>query len=90
MAQRNIITVTPLGDNDARALFRKKLGEKGRRKDIIDLTAALRFNPFAIVQAAAYISDPVRSRSYSVRRYLDEVIGRVHSNPTVKSFRNGM
>lgn len=88
--QRNIITVSQLDDEHARALFRKKLGKHGRRSDTIDLAAALKFNPFAIVQAAAYISDPVRPQLYSVRQYLDEVMRRVHNNPSVMYFRNGM
>jgi hypothetical protein len=71
--QRDIIAVKTMAQSDAVALFEKKLGELGNcqgRQSIIELAAALDFFPLAIVQAAAYISDP--DRSCSVRQYLDE------------------
>ncbi|KAF7178168.1 hypothetical protein CNMCM7691_006840 [Aspergillus felis] len=68
--QRDIIVVETMGQAGAVALFEKKLGAQGNRQDVIELAAALDFFPLAIVQAAAYISDP--DRSYSVRQYLDE------------------
>ncbi|RJE21950.1 Kinesin light chain, partial [Aspergillus sclerotialis] len=68
--QRDIIVVETMVQTDALALFEKKLGKKVNRQDIIELAAALEFIPLAIVQAAAYISDP--DRGCSVRQYLDE------------------
>ncbi|EEA25023.1 O-acetylhomoserine (thiol)-lyase, putative [Talaromyces marneffei ATCC 18224] len=54
----------------AQALFEKKLGKQDGSQDIMELAATLNFIPLAIVQAAAYISDP--DRDCSVRHYLDE------------------
>uniref|UniRef100_A0A093Y283 O-acetylhomoserine (Thiol)-lyase n=1 Tax=Talaromyces marneffei PM1 TaxID=1077442 RepID=A0A093Y283_TALMA len=67
---RNIITVEPMDNAHAQALFEKKLGKQDGSQDIMELAATLNFIPLAIVQAAAYISDP--DRDCSVRHYLDE------------------
>jgi hypothetical protein len=68
--KRDIIAIDPMVETDAQALFRKKLGDDGNSEDIAELAAALEFIPLAIVQAAAYISDP--DRGCSVRQYLNE------------------
>ncbi|KAF3384042.1 Nephrocystin-3 [Talaromyces pinophilus] len=68
--RRGIITIDPMVDTDAQTLFRKKLGDDGNSEDIAELAAALEFIPLAIVQAAAYISDP--DRGCSIRQYLNE------------------
>ncbi|KAL6229200.1 hypothetical protein BDW75DRAFT_245948 [Aspergillus navahoensis] len=68
--QRDIIAVETMVQADAVALFEKKLGAQGNRQEVIELAAALDYFPLAIVQAAAYISDP--DRGCSVQQYLDE------------------
>ncbi|KAF3389702.1 hypothetical protein DPV78_011778 [Talaromyces pinophilus] len=68
--QRDIIVVKPMDEVHARALLEKKLGRQDERQDISQLAAALEFIPLAMVQAAAYISDP--DRSCSVQQYLNE------------------
>ncbi|KUL85456.1 hypothetical protein ZTR_06752 [Talaromyces verruculosus] len=76
--QRDIIVVEPMDEAHARALFDKKLRkqvekqdkDQDKDKDISELAAVLEFIPLAMVQAAAYISDP--DRGCSVRQYLDE------------------
>ncbi|KAJ5246378.1 kinesin [Penicillium chermesinum] len=68
--RRDIVLVETMDQAEAVALFEKKSGKQDNRQDIIELTAALDFFPLAIVQAAAYISDP--DRGCSVRQYLDE------------------
>lgn len=66
--QRDIIMIEPMDEAHALALFEKKLGMQGGSQDINELARALEYIPLAIVQAAAYISDP--DRGYSVRQYL--------------------
>ncbi|KAF3389783.1 Nephrocystin-3 [Talaromyces pinophilus] len=72
--QRDIIVVEPMDEAHARVLFNKKLGKQDEKQDkdqdITELAAALEFIPLAMVQAAAYISDP--DRGCSVRQYLNE------------------
>jgi tetratricopeptide (TPR) repeat protein len=72
--QSDIISVEPMDSIQAHALFETKLGEENEKHhdnyDITELAAALDFIPLAIVQAAAYISDP--DRGCSVRQYLNE------------------
>ncbi|KAF2259711.1 putative kinesin, partial [Lojkania enalia] len=67
---RDIITVEPMDEPLAMALFEKKLGVQEDSKNIAELAAALEFMPLAIVQAAAYISQ--RTPRCSVRQYLEE------------------
>ncbi|KAF2023428.1 TPR-like protein, partial [Setomelanomma holmii] len=71
--QRNIVSVKPMDEAQALALFEKKLGGQGGRGEgggIAQLAAALEYMPLAVVQAAAYIS---RSATRcSVAQYLDE------------------
>ncbi|PVI00780.1 TPR-like protein [Periconia macrospinosa] len=68
--RRDIISVQPMNDAQASALFKRKLEEDEDPISINELAAALEYMPLAIVQAAAYISKRV-PRS-SVRQYLDE------------------
>ncbi|KAH8691820.1 hypothetical protein BGW36DRAFT_464476 [Talaromyces proteolyticus] len=68
--QRDIIAIEPMDEAHALALFEKKLRKQDESQDIAELAAALEFIPLAIVQAAAYISDP--DRGCSVRQYLNE------------------
>ncbi|KAF2676434.1 putative kinesin [Lentithecium fluviatile CBS 122367] len=68
--QRDIITVEPMDEAQAQALFKKKLGVQGIDSDIAKLVAALEYMPLAIVQAAAYISE--KAPRCSVVKYLDE------------------
>jgi hypothetical protein len=68
--QRDIITVEPMDEMHALALFKKKLGAQEDLNDIAELAAALEFMPLAIAQAAAYISQ--RAPRCSVRQYLGE------------------
>ncbi|KAF2820272.1 hypothetical protein CC86DRAFT_387312 [Ophiobolus disseminans] len=71
--QRDIISVEPMAEMPAVALFEKKLGGQGSRgesDDVAQLAAALEYMPLAIVQAAAYIS--LRTPRCSVAQYLDE------------------
>ncbi|KAH8691823.1 hypothetical protein BGW36DRAFT_38421 [Talaromyces proteolyticus] len=72
--QRDIIAIEPMDEAHALALFEKKLGKQDEKQDesqdIAELAAALEFIPLAIVQAAAYISDP--DRGCSVRQYLND------------------
>lgn len=68
--QRDIITIEPMDEAHALALFEKKLGQQGDSSDVAKLAAALEFMPLAIVQAAAYISQ--RAPRCSVRQYLEE------------------
>ncbi|EED22761.1 kinesin, putative [Talaromyces stipitatus ATCC 10500] len=72
--QHNIIGVEPMDEANAKALLEKKLGindeDQDESQDVVELTAILGFIPLAIVQAAAYISDP--DWGCSVREYLSE------------------
>ncbi|KAF2790576.1 hypothetical protein K505DRAFT_250898, partial [Melanomma pulvis-pyrius CBS 109.77] len=68
--QRDMIAVQPMDEEQAQALFKKKLGVQGDDSDIAELAAALEYMPLAIVQAAAYISE--RAPRCSVKKYLDE------------------
>jgi hypothetical protein len=68
--QRDIISVEPMDEAQALALFKKKLGAQGESGDVAVLAAALEHMPLAIVQAAAYISQ--RAPRYSVAKYLEE------------------
>ncbi|EED22757.1 TPR domain protein [Talaromyces stipitatus ATCC 10500] len=72
--QHDIISVEPMDGTQAQALFETKLGKQDEQQhdsqDVAELAAALNFIPLAIVQAAAYISDP--DRGCSVRQYVNE------------------
>ena len=68
--QSDIITVEPMDEAHALALFEKKLGKKCESKDVAELVAALEFMPLAMAQAAACIS--YRAPRCSVRQYLNE------------------
>jgi tetratricopeptide (TPR) repeat protein len=68
--QRDIISVEPMDEAQALALFKKKVGVEEDDGDIVELAAALEYMPLALVQAAAYIwrSAP----RCSVAQYLEE------------------
>ncbi|KAH8723891.1 hypothetical protein GQ44DRAFT_773477 [Phaeosphaeriaceae sp. PMI808] len=68
--QRDTITVKPMNNEQALALFEKKLGAQEDSGNVAELAAALEYMPLAIVQAAAYILQ--RVPRCSVVRYLDE------------------
>ncbi|KAF1979694.1 hypothetical protein BU23DRAFT_103253 [Bimuria novae-zelandiae CBS 107.79] len=68
--QRDIITVAPMDEAQAQALFEKKLGVQRDNSDVTELAAALEYMPLAIVQAAAYISQS--APRCSVAQYLEE------------------
>ncbi|KAJ5752268.1 P-loop containing nucleoside triphosphate hydrolase protein [Penicillium odoratum] len=72
----DIITVEPMDDIHAVALFEKKLGELAAKEEIIQLTAALDFIPLAIVQAAAYIKK--RAPRLSVPQYMEAFRASYH------------
>jgi hypothetical protein len=66
----DIVSVDPMDEAQALALFKKKLGAQGDKSDVAELAAALEYMPLAIVQAAAYISQ--RAPRYLVAKYLEE------------------
>ncbi|KAF1935910.1 hypothetical protein EJ02DRAFT_360417, partial [Clathrospora elynae] len=68
--QRDIISVEPMDEAQALALFEKMLETEGDNSDIVELAAPLEYMPLAIVQAAAYISQ--RALLCSVAEYLEE------------------
>ncbi|KAF1935763.1 hypothetical protein EJ02DRAFT_360766 [Clathrospora elynae] len=67
--QRNIITVEPMDETQALALFEKKLGVPEDNSNVAELAAVLEYMPLAIVQAAAYISQKAPPQN-SVAEYL--------------------
>jgi tetratricopeptide (TPR) repeat protein len=68
--QRDIISVEPMDEAQALALFKKKLGVEEDDGDIVELAAALEYMPLALVQAAAYIWQS--APRCSVAQYLKE------------------
>ncbi|KAI8930738.1 hypothetical protein NX059_012346 [Plenodomus lindquistii] len=68
--QRDIISVEPMDEAQALALFDKKLEARGDSSDVDELAAVLEYMPLAIVQATAYILQ--RGPRCSVAKYLDE------------------
>jgi Flp pilus assembly protein TadD len=68
--QRDVISVEPMDEAQALALFEKKLGAQEDSDDVAELAAALEYMPLAIVQAAAYISQ--RAPLFSVAKYLED------------------
>ena len=66
--ESDMITVEPMDEGHAIALFKKKLGIQSDRKDIAELVAALEYMPLAIVQAATYISQ--RAPRCTVLQYI--------------------
>jgi tetratricopeptide (TPR) repeat protein len=69
--QCDIVSVEPMDEAQALALFEKKLKAQGDDSDVAKLAAALEYMPLAIVQAAAYISK--RARLFSVAKYLEDL-----------------
>ena len=68
--QHDTVVVEPMSDEQALALFKKKLGVLEDNDNVAALAAALEYMPLAIVQAAAYISQ--RTPRCSVMQYFDE------------------
>jgi hypothetical protein len=85
--QRDLISVEPMDKGNALALFKKKLGEPNDSKDIAELAAALEYMPLAIVQAAAYISDP--DRQCSAQLYLKEFQKSDHKKQSLLNHEGG-
>ena len=85
--QRDLISVEPMDKGNALALFKKKLGEPNDSKDIAELAAALEYMPLAIVQAAAYISDP--DRQCSAQQYLKEFQKSDHKKTSLLNHEGG-
>ncbi|RAK81387.1 putative kinesin [Aspergillus fijiensis CBS 313.89] len=67
---RDVITIAPMHETDARLLFQKKLDvqEDLAGDEVDEIMAALEYMPLAIVQAASYIR--YRSPRFSVSQYL--------------------
>ncbi|OAG09996.1 uncharacterized protein CC84DRAFT_459150 [Paraphaeosphaeria sporulosa] len=68
--RRDTVTVGPMDEPSALALFEKKLEIQCDSREVVELAAALEYMPLAIVQAAAYISES--APRCSVATYLDE------------------
>ncbi|KAI2930358.1 hypothetical protein CBS147321_10546 [Aspergillus niger] len=69
--QRNVITVDRMSQEHAQALLDRKLGGQSNYRESDKLAAMLGCMPLAIIQAAAYISDP--DRNCSVQQYINEL-----------------
>jgi tetratricopeptide (TPR) repeat protein len=67
-AEDDIITVEPMNESHASALFRKKLGSGHDEQRVAELLEALDYMPLAISQAAAYIRQ--RAPRISIAKYL--------------------
>ena len=68
--ERDIVPVQPITRAQALILFENKLGPLDQGDDIRELATELEFVPFAIVQAAAYISK--RAPRCSTKQYLED------------------
>ncbi|GCB25594.1 nephrocystin-3 [Aspergillus awamori] len=68
--QRNIITVDRMNQEHAQALLDRKLGGQSNSQESLKLATMLDCMPLAIIQAAAYISDP--DRNCSAQQYINE------------------
>ena len=67
--RRDIISIDPMIDIDARVLLQRKLDKTTNEQDLQELASLLEYMPLAIVQAAAYIQQ--KGARYSVRRYIE-------------------
>ncbi|KAK7182331.1 kinesin light chain [Paraphaeosphaeria sporulosa] len=85
--QRDIVSVKPMDEAHALALFKKKLGVQGDNSDAAELVAALEYMPLAIVQAAAYISQ--RAPQHSVAKYLEEFRKSERKRSSLLTLNNG-
>jgi hypothetical protein len=95
--QRDIISVEPMDEAQALALFKKKLRAEEDDGDIVELAAALEYMPLALVQAAAYIwqSAPRCSVAQYLREFLrsesektsllDQEAGQLRRDPEAKN-----
>ncbi|KAH8723847.1 P-loop containing nucleoside triphosphate hydrolase protein [Phaeosphaeriaceae sp. PMI808] len=68
---RDVVPVDPMGNAQAQALLKTKLGTQGDDGHVAELAAALEYMPLAIVQAAAYISQ--RAPRCSIKWYLKKI-----------------
>jgi hypothetical protein len=84
--QRDIVSVEPMDEAQALALFQKKLVAQEDSDDLVKLSAALENLPLAIVQAAAYISQ--RASVYTVAKYLDEFRESEHKRSSLLFYNN--
>ena len=66
---RDVISIGPMEEADARALFQSRAGEQHEKKDIERLVVELGCIPQAITYAAAFIGNT--EPQYSVRTYLE-------------------
>ena len=85
--QRDVVSVDPMDEAQALALFEKKLGAQGDSGHVAELAAALEYMPLAIVQAAAYISQ--RAPRYPVAKYLDEFRKSERKRSSLLSYDDG-
>jgi hypothetical protein len=85
--QRDIVSIEPMDEAQALALFKKKLGAQGDNSDVAELAAALEYMPLAIVQAAAYISQ--RAPRHSVAKYLEEFRKSERKRSSLLTHNNG-
>ena len=83
----DIITVEPMDETHAIALFEKKLEARAPKEDIIQLVAALEFMPLAIVQAAVYIKK--RAPRLSVFQYLETFRASDHQKISLLDYEGG-
>lgn len=67
----SIMEVKPMDEDNALALFQKKIGSSFERSDAIEVIHSLDFMPLAITQAAAYILQ--RAPRMTVSRYLAKI-----------------
>lgn len=84
---RNIISVEPMDEAQALALFEKKLEVQGDSGHVAELAAVVEYMPLAIVQAAAYISQ--RAPRYSVAKYLEDFKKSEHKQITLLTYSRG-
>ncbi|KAF1834779.1 hypothetical protein BDW02DRAFT_568747, partial [Decorospora gaudefroyi] len=85
--QRDVVSVDPMDEAQALALFEKKLGAQGDGGDVAQLAVALEYIPLAIVQAAAYISQ--RAPRYPVAKYLEEFRKSERKRSSLLSYDDG-
>jgi NB-ARC domain len=85
--EHDIITVEPMDEAHAVALFERKLSTQSDQKDTVELVEALEFMPLAIVQAAAYINQ--RAPRCSVREYIEKFQKMDRSKTSLLTYEAG-
>ncbi|KAJ5249004.1 P-loop containing nucleoside triphosphate hydrolase protein [Penicillium chermesinum] len=83
----DVISIQPMQESHAVALFERKVGVAGKEEDASQLVAALDFMPLAIVQAAAYIKH--RAPRSSVEKYLAIFQGSDHKKAELLAHEGG-